>query len=245
MKLNADLGESFGHWQSSSDEDLMPFIDQANLACGYHAGDPKVLERTISIVKKHKVSLGAHPSYPDLQGFGRRSMRIPAAELIPMLHAQIAVVEGMAKCQGVALQYIKPHGALYNDMMQHAQVFEDVLAALTSYHQRYPLMIQALANNDFHQQLADQQGVSLIYEAFADRRYTSTGYLASRQVAGAVLAPHEALEQARRLIEKHQVISDQGKTITIQADSLCVHGDTPSALQMAIKIRDMLGERRD
>jgi UPF0271 protein len=243
MKLNADLGESFGHWQSSSDQEIMPYIDQANVACGYHAGDPQVLAHTISSVKTHSVSLGAHPSYPDLQGFGRRSMRIPAAELIPMLHAQIAVVEGMAKCQGVALEYIKPHGALYNDMMQDAKVFEDVIAAVTRFHKVYPLMIQTLVNNDFHQQLASQNAVPLIFEAFADRRYTSSGYLVSRQVPGAVLAPHEALEQAKRLIDSKEVVSDQGKIIKIQADSLCVHGDTPSALQMAIKIRTMLGER--
>jgi UPF0271 protein len=243
MKLNADSGESFGHWQSSSDADIMPYIDQANVACGYHAGDPQVLERTISIVKTHNVSLGAHPSYPDLQGFGRRSMRIPAAELIPMLHAQIAVVEGMAKCQGLALKHIKPHGALYNDMMQDAQVFEDVIAAVARYHTRYPLMVQALVNNDFHNQVAMRNGVSLIFEAFVDRLYTSSGYLTSRQVSGAVLTPDKALEQAKRFIDKQEVVSDQGKVIRIHADSLCVHGDTPSALKMAIKIRAMLGER--
>jgi UPF0271 protein len=243
MKLNADLGESFGHWQATSDQDIMAYIDQANVACGYHAGDPKVLQRTVALVKRHNVSLGAHPSYPDLQGFGRRSMRIPADELIPMIHAQMAIVEGMAKCQNVALEYVKPHGALYNDMMQHAQVFEDVVSAMAEYHQRYPLMIQALANNDFHRQIASHHNIDLIFEAFADRRYTATGYLESRQNPDAVLSSVEALDQARLLIERGEVITDQGKRISIAADSLCVHGDSPDALKMVSQIREMLQQQ--
>jgi len=240
MKLNADLGENYGRWQSSTDQDVMPYIDQANLACGYHAGDPKVLQTTIALVKEQGVSLGAHPSYPDLQGFGRRSMRIPADELIPLLHAQIAVVEGMAKCQQLRLEYVKPHGALYSDMMQYPQVFEDVVSAIGQYHYCYPLMIQALANNDFHKEVAARHGVSLMFEAFADRRYTANGYLLSRNVPGAVLDETEAFEQAKRLIEKQQVISETGSELNIQADSLCVHGDSPSALELVIKIRDLL-----
>jgi UPF0271 protein len=240
MKLNADLGESYGRWQSTTDQDVMPYIDQANVACGYHAGDPKVLAATLALVKKHNVSLGAHPSYPDLQGFGRRSMRIPADELIPMLHAQIALVEGMAKCQGLNVDYVKPHGALYNDMMQFPQVFEDVVSALSSYHQVLPLMIQALINNDFHKHIAERHSVPLIFEAFADRRYTADGYLTSRQNEGAVLDEQGAIEQAKRLVQDKQVVAENGKLINIAADSLCVHGDSPSALQMVIDIRQLL-----
>lgn len=240
MKLNADLGESFGRWQSTTDQDLMPFIDQANLACGYHAGDPKVLKNAISLVKEHNVSLGAHPSYPDLQGFGRRSMRLTSDELIPLLHAQIAIVEGMAKCQQVELAYVKPHGALYNDMMQQPQVFEDVISALANYHRVYPLMVQALFNNDFHKQVAKQHSVPLIFEAFVDRRYTATGYLVSREQPGAVLTEAEALAQANQLIRHRSVIAENSKEIAIDASSLCVHGDSPSALAMVMKIRRML-----
>jgi UPF0271 protein len=240
MKLNADLGESFGHWQSSTDAHVMPYIDQANVACGYHAGDPKVLAATIALIKTHCVSLGAHPSYPDLQGFGRRSMRIPGNELIPMLHAQLAIVEGMAKCQQVSLDYVKPHGALYNDMMKYPEVFEDVISAISQYHQTYPLMIQALTNNDFHKELAHRHRVTLIFEAFTDRRYTATGYLLSRQQPDAVLNEEESLEQAQRLIEDKQVIAENKKVIDIDASSLCVHGDSPSALKLVQNIRTML-----
>lgn len=240
MKLNADLGENYGRWQSTTDQDVMPYIDQANLACGYHAGDPKVLQQTIKLVKQHSVSLGAHPSYPDLQGFGRRSMRIPADELIPLLHAQMAVVEGMAKCQALTLEYVKPHGALYNDMMQYPQVFEDVLSAISQYHKRYPLMIQALANNDFHKEVAQRHGVALLFEAFADRRYTASGYLLSRQSPGAVLNELEAFEQAKRLIHQNEVISETGTVLKLDASSLCVHGDTPSALELVVNIRKLL-----
>ena len=240
MKLNADLGESYGGWGENSDPDIMPFIDQANVACGYHAGDPKVMVSTITLLKQYDVSLGAHPSYPDLQGFGRRSMRIPADELIPMIHAQMAMLEGLAKCQGVVLEYVKPHGALYNDMMQYAQVFEDVVSAMSSYHQTLPLMIQALSNNDFHLELAERHKVPLILEAFADRRYTASGYLTSRQNEGAVLTAQEALAQAKSLIHDKQVVAENGKMINIDASTLCVHGDSPSALAMVKDIRQLL-----
>ncbi|MFC4699208.1 5-oxoprolinase subunit PxpA [Glaciecola siphonariae] len=243
MKLNADLGESFGRWQSTTDADVMPYIDQANVACGYHAGDPKVLAHTIGLVKQYGVSLGAHPSYPDLQGFGRRSMRMPADELIPLIHAQIAIVEGMAKCQHLALDYVKPHGALYNDMMLYPQVYEDVVTAISQYHAPLPLMIQALANNDFHIELAKKQGVTLLFEAFADRRYTANGYLMARTNEGAVLDADHALAQAKALIDDGCVIADDGKRIALRADTLCVHGDTPSALSMLTQIRDYLDSR--
>lgn len=240
IKLNADLGESFGNWQSDVDQDIMPYIDQANVACGFHAGDPKVLQATIQLVKQNKVSLGAHPSYPDLQGFGRRSMRIPGEDLIPIIHAQIAIVEGMAKCQGVNLHYVKPHGALYNDMMQFPQVFEDVVQSMASYHIRYPLMVQALASNKLQTEIARKFNVELIFEAFADRRYSDTGYLLSRQKQGAVLNEEQAFEQAKRLIHKQEVVTDSGSVVPIKASSLCVHADSPSALEMVRRIRQIL-----
>src|SRR5690606_37319966 len=127
MKLNCDLGESFGSWQMGLDADVMPYIDMANIACGFHAGDADVMAKTLQLAKQHGVAVGAHPSYPDLQGFGRRSMALSASEIINTMRYQIAALDGMALSAGVALSYVKPHGALYNDMMSKPAEFEAVL----------------------------------------------------------------------------------------------------------------------
>ncbi|MFC3121569.1 5-oxoprolinase subunit PxpA [Agaribacter flavus] len=240
MKLNADLGESFGHWQQMADAEVMPYIDQANLACGYHAGDARTMQMSLALAKNHGVEIGAHPSYPDLQGFGRRSMRIPQDELMAMIHAQIATLEGMAKCQGLVLNYVKPHGALYNDMMRDIEIFEDLAFAVSQYHKLYPLMIQALADNSLQQTIASKYGIGLMYEAFADRQYKADGSLLSRQQKGAVLDADASVLQAKTLIEKGIVVSDIGTPIPLQADSICVHGDNPQALNAVKEIRVLI-----
>lgn len=242
MKLNADLGESYGNWQQDVDADVMPYIDQANIACGYHAGDAKTMQATLSLAKQYGVDIGAHPSYPDLQGFGRRSMRIPREDLVPIIHAQIATLEGMAKCQGLHVQYVKPHGALYNDMMKDTEVFEDIAVAIHEYHTKYPLMIQSLANNDRQIEVAEKYSVSLMYEAFADRRYTASGRLQSRQGVGAVLNAQQTLAQAKALIDSGTVTTNSGEQIHLKINSLCVHGDNPEALSVVKKIRMLLSD---
>ena len=146
LLLNCDLGESFGSWTMGLDEQAMPHIDLANIACGFHGGDPDVMVRTLKLAKQHHVTIGAHPSYPDLQGFGRRSMQCSASEIINLIHYQVAALDGMAQNQGLALSYIKPHGALYNDMMAKAEVWQAVLQAVASYHKPLKLMILATAN---------------------------------------------------------------------------------------------------
>lgn len=240
MQINADLGESYGSWNMGNDAEIMPFIDQANVACGYHAGDPLVMQTAIGLAKQHHVDLGAHISYPDLQGFGRRSMHIAQAELIPMIQAQIATLEGLAKCQNMALTHIKPHGALYNDMMQNTEVFITILRAIAGYHQPYPLVIQALVDNQQHIALAKQYGVSIILEAFADRAYTDEGYLQSRSQVGAVLSLKQAIMQASKLINRQAITSFNGKPLSIHADTLCVHSDTPVALELSEKVHALI-----
>jgi len=239
MQLNADLGESFGSWKMGNDAEIMPFIGLANVACGYHAGDPLVMQSVIGLAKQHQVDIGAHVSYPDLAGFGRRSMQIPKRELIAIIHAQIAVLEGMAKCQNVSLSHVKPHGALYNDMMKDMQLFESIVEALSTYHYSYPLMIQALANNDAHQTFAKQHKVALIYEAFADRAYTDEGFLQPRNQANAVLNASQALEQAVKLIKHGKVKTVNGTMLKLKASTLCVHSDNEASLQLC---RDIYAE---
>ena len=143
MLLNCDLGESYGSWTMGLDAEVMPHIDQASIACGFHGGDPVTMRRTLALAARCGVAVGAHPSYPDLVGFGRRSMNLSAEEIIASLHYQVAALEGMALGQGLALSYVKPHGALYNDMMAKPEVRAAIMQALADYHRPLPLMLQA------------------------------------------------------------------------------------------------------
>lgn len=240
LLLNCDLGESFGSWTMGLDEQAMPHIDLANIACGFHGGDPDVMVRTLKLAKQHGVTIGAHPSYPDLQGFGRRSMHCSASEIVNLIHYQVAALDGMAQCQGLNLSYIKPHGALYNDMMAKPEVWQAVLQAVASYHKPLKLMILATADAAQYQQQAAAAGVSLLLEAFADRRYTDAGKLTPRSQAGAVLHGAEVLAQVRQLVAQGSVTTDSGKTLPLAADTLCVHGDNVAAITQLTEIRELL-----
>lgn len=244
MKLNADLGESYGHWQFDADANVMPYIDMANIACGYHAGDANAMHAAIVSAKTYGVEIGAHPSYPDLQGFGRRSMRIPRPELTNMLHAQIATLEGMAKCQQMNIGYVKPHGALYNDMMKNQRIFEDIVYALSTYHTKYPIVVQALPNNQLHQSIADDHGINVLFEAFCDRAYDNAGFLVSRDTDGAVLDSEGSIQQAVSIIRDGCVTSIDGKRLELHVNTLCVHGDNPQALAITQTLRSFINEQK-
>lgn len=240
LLLNCDLGESFGSWQMGLDDHAMPFIDLANVACGFHAGDADVIKRTLLLAKAHSVNIGAHPSYPDLQGFGRRSMICSESEIINLLHYQIAALDGMAQCHGLTLSYVKPHGALYNDMMSKPNVWRAVLAAIASYYKPLKLMILATADAATFQQQAHDLGVSLLLEAFADRRYTPEGTLVPRSQPGAVLHGDAVLAQVNQLITSGSVTTSNGSILPLAADTLCVHGDNVAAITQIQQIRELL-----
>ena len=240
MKINSDLGESYGVWSMGSDSNVMPFIDQANLACGFHAGDPLVIQKTLTLAKQFNVSVGAHPSYPDLLGFGRRSMRCSARELIALIHYQIAALDGMAKIQDIVLDYVKPHGALYNDMMSDFDIFKTILMAVNKYPKKLALMVQASINNDMYQQQADNLGIKLYFEAFADRCYDDDGRLLSRNQVGAVLSKPDMLLQVKQLANQSIITTNSGKNLNIKADSICVHGDNLAAVNAIGEIRALL-----
>lgn len=233
MQINCDLGESFGAWQMGRDEELMPLLQQANIACGFHAGDPSVIRRTLLLAKQHNVAIGAHPSYPDLAGFGRRSMAMSAEQLIDTLLYQIAALDGMAASHDLDLVYVKPHGALYNDMMRDPKVLTAVLQALAQYHRPLKLMVQSLPDNQATLALAAQWQVSLLFEVFADRAYEDDGRLRSRQHNDAVLSPTQASNQVARLLASGEMLSVTGKVLTLAADSICVHGDGAQAYDIA------------
>ncbi|APD86503.1 hypothetical protein BM527_10615 [Alteromonas sp. Mex14] len=245
MKLNCDLGESYGAWSMPIESAIMAEIDQANIACGFHAGDPLVMKQAIFLAKTHGVAIGAHPAYPDLQGFGRRSMTIGADELIAMIQYQVSALAGMAELSGATVSYVKPHGALYNDMMKSHTIRRAVMQSVAEINAQISqepltLMVQATARNDVIKEEAKEWALPLYFEAFSDRRYTDEGLLQSRTIEGAVLNEDEALAQAERLIESGIVITASGSTLKVEADSLCVHGDTKGAVSIAQRIRKFL-----
>ncbi|RZF98638.1 5-oxoprolinase subunit PxpA [Pseudoalteromonas sp. CO348] len=242
MLLNCDLGESFGAWKMGLDEHVMPHIDMANVACGFHAGDPDVLAQTLKLVNTHQVTLGAHPSYPDRQGFGRRSMQLSEQEIINALHYQIAAIEGMAKVQGLTLNYVKPHGALYNDMMKSQRILSCVIKAISHYPSELKLMVLTTAQQASHQQLADDYNVSLIFEAFADRLYTDEGLLTPRSEAGAVHDKSALLAQVKQLHQQGSVTTASGKSLSLRADTLCVHGDNEASIALIEEIRNVINQ---
>ncbi|GAB3020484.1 5-oxoprolinase subunit PxpA [Bowmanella dokdonensis] len=240
MLLNCDLGESYGNWTMGLDDQVMPFIDQANIACGFHAGDPQVMARTLKLAKQHGVQIGAHPAYPDLQGFGRRSMPHTHQELVNMLHYQMGALSAMARAQGMQLTYVKPHGALYNDMMASDKIFQAVLDALASFPETLKLMLLASGDADSYRATAKEAGVELLFEAFADRRYLDNGHLTPRSEPDAVLDSEQVLAQVKLLAREGVVITRSGKRLALNPDTLCVHGDNPHAVAMVRQIRDLL-----
>ncbi|WP_114325466.1 5-oxoprolinase subunit PxpA [Candidatus Colwellia aromaticivorans] len=241
MKLNCDLGESFGSWSMGLDEQVMPHIDQANIACGFHAGDPLVMQKTLELAKAHHVTVGAHPGYPDLVGFGRRSMNCSTDEIIALVTYQVAAIDGVAKSLGLELEYVKPHGALYNDMMVNKNVREAILNALSKYHKPLKLMLQATPQIEQHKTEAKTFGIDILSEAFADRCYADDGKLLSRSKVGAVHNKDMMLAQVKQLKEQGCVTTVNGNVLVLNADSLCVHGDNIEGVQAIEAIRELIG----
>lgn len=235
MRLNCDLGESFGIYQVCDESKIIPLIDQANIACGFHGGDPSTISQSLALCVRYNVAVGAHPSYPDLQGFGRRSMVMSSTELIDCLLYQVSAISGLASLKGTSVEYVKPHGALYNDMMRDENVFNSVLQAVAHFGRDVSLMVLATPHYTMLNERAASFGVPLLFEAFADRRYTPSGQLTPRTEPSAVLNHEHAVQQAQSFIEGEALFP---------IDSLCVHGDSEGALQMVKQIRDKISNQR-
>lgn len=240
MKLNCDLGESFGAWTMGLDSEVMPHVDQANIACGFHGGDPLVMQKTLALAKQHQVSIGAHPSYPDLVGFGRRSLDCSTEEIIALLHYQVAALDGMATAQGLSIDYVKPHGALYNDMMKKPKVFTAILTALAKYPKPLALMLQATPEIEAYKAQASKLGLTVYSEAFADRCYNDEGRLLARSESGAVLKKAAMLAQVKQLAEQGTITTISGKVVPLNVDSLCVHGDNLEGVQAIGEIKALI-----
>lgn len=242
ISLNCDMGESYGLWRMGNDQHVMPHIDLTNIACGFHASDPHIMAQTLGLASKHQVKVGAHPGYPDLQGFGRRSMTMEHTELSHILIYQIGALSALAHSQGLSLNHVKPHGALYNDMQRDLGLFEAVCQAVAHFH--LPLMTLATPNRDPFLDCADRYDVPLLFEAFIDRAYLASGTLAPRAQPGAVLSdPDAILDQANQIIRYQKVKTLDGEILPIDADTLCIHGDNPSSILIAQRLRQIIDQQ--
>ena len=241
MKLNCDMGESLGSWTMGNDAEIMPYIDMANIACGFHASDPDIMSNTVALAKQHDVSVGAHPGYADLQGFGRRSIPHTKAQITHLILYQVGALQGICRLHEVNVDYIKPHGALYNDMMKDIELFTAVIEAAKQL--QLPLMILATNNSDYLH-IAQRANVTLIHEGFVDRRYTNDKQLAPRSLKGAVIEDiDEVNNQALSLISGSRFNSIDNVPIQIDVDTLCIHGDGSDALAFAQHLRNVIGEQ--
>ncbi|SDR31801.1 UPF0271 protein [Thermostaphylospora chromogena] len=239
IDLNADLGEGFGVWRLGDDESLLDIVTSANIACGFHAGDPLTIRRTCAAAIERGVRIGAQVSYRDLAGFGRREMDVDPEELSAEVLYQLAAVDGMARVAGGRVSYVKPHGALYNRVCRDPEQAEAVVAAVAAYDPGLPVL--TLPGSAVHDAAA-RHGVATVNEAFADRAYTPAGALVSRREPGALLHdPGEVAARAVRMAVEGKVAAADGATeVPVDARSICVHGDTPGAVSLARSVREAL-----
>lgn len=231
IDLNCDMGESFGNYQIGNDDLVMPYITSCNVACGFHGGDPLQIEKTIKNALKYGLQIGAHPSFPDLQGFGRRYMKIPPKELKAIIKYQIAAVKGITESLGGKLAYVKPHGALYNTAANESEVAESIVNAIKE--MGTDIAFLGLAGSEPMRKTAEHAGIRFVAEAFADRRYTADGRLQSRSIDGAVIHdPTKTAEQVLSLVQNKRVICNEGTPVSVRAQSVCIHGDNPKVTQI-------------
>ena len=238
INLNSDLGESFGAWKIGGDDAMLTIVNSANVACGYHGGDPLVMLKTVELAKKNNVSIGAHPSFPDLQGFGRRRMDIPADELEAMLIYQIGALDACARAQGARVTHVKPHGALSNIGSADRKVADAIARAVHRLDSTLILLAPAASQMFL---AGKEQGLPVVEEVFADRAYLDDGNLVPRSQPGAMIHGAEAsLEHVKRMIDEQALVSINGKRIPVNPQSICVHGDNAEAIAVAKALREGL-----
>ena len=241
IKLNCDMGESFGIWKMGLDEEIMPYVDMANLACGFHASDPLTMTKAVILAMKHQVEIGAHPGYQDLVGFGRRSMLCSLEEIKAIVIYQIGALAGICKSHNTHISYVKPHGALYNDMMKDENIFKAILSGISSYNKELKLMILSSSKNEEYSSIAMNYGISLYYEVFADRNYNDDGSLVARSNENAVIHDEfEVMDRITLLKENGYLYSINKQRLFLRPHTICVHGDNEQALEFVKNIRKLL-----
>ena len=241
IDLNSDVGESFGAYQLGLDEEVIPHITSANIACGFHAGDPAVMRKTVFLAKQFGVEAGAHPGYPDLMGFGRRNIDATPEEVQDYVIYQMGALQAFARSQGLKLQHVKAHGALYNMAVANPKLWEAMAEGVARVDREVILVVLATSNRGPLLEIRRRHGVRIAFEAFPDRAYKNDGSLAPRREKGAVIHDHEVVAQrALKMALEGKVIATDGTEIELKADTLCVHGDNPSAVQVVKKIRETM-----
>lgn len=239
IDLNCDMGESFGNYKLGEDEKMLDYVTSANIACGFHAGDPVVMARTVKLAVEKGVVVGAHPSYPDLQGFGRRKMDMTPDEVEALVLYQVGALAGFAKAYGAELVHVKAHGMLYNTAALEAPLAKAIARGIARFSR--DLIMVCLASSSLMIEEAEKAGLKVAREAFADRGYNADGTLVSRRLPNSVFSdPKQALEQVLSLVKKGELTAADGSTVKLQADTVCIHGDGPAALPIARTLREEL-----
>ena len=239
MDLNADLGESFGAWTLGDDARLVEHLTSANLACGFHAGDFRVMEATVALCREAGVAVGAQPGYPDLLGFGRRPLPFEPDEVESLVRYQIGALEAFCRAAGVEMQHVKPHGALYNQAAADRTLARAIARAVARFSRELALF--GLASSEPMAAAAADAGLRFVPEAFADRRYLPDGSLQPRSRAGAVIEDAaDAAAQALMIATDGAVVAIDGSRVALRAESICCHGDTPGAVEIAASVRSAL-----
>jgi UPF0271 protein len=234
IDLNCDLGESFGSWKMGADEEIIPLISSANIACAFHAGDPLVMQKTVALAKQQGVSVGAHPGFPDLQGFGRRNMALSPAEVKACVQYQIGSLDAFCRAAQVTLAHVKPHGALYNMAAKDVALAMAIAEGIAEIHPR--LILLGLAGS-LMIEAAKDAGLPVAQEVFADRAYEEDGSLVARAKPGAMITDEdEAISRVIGMVKNGTVRAITGREIPVRADSVCVHGDGPKALLFVQKL---------
>jgi UPF0271 protein len=238
MDLNADLGESFGRWTLGDDERLVAHLTSANLACGFHAGDFRVMETTVALCRRAGVAVGAQPGYPDLLGFGRRPMAFEPDEVESLVRYQIGALEAFCRANGVEMQHVKPHGALYNQAATDPTLAAAIARAVGRFSR--DLLLYGLASSEPMASAAADAGLRFVPEAFADRAYQPDGTLQPRSASGSLIADPAAAAERAVEIASGSVAATDGSRVPIEAETICCHGDTPGAVDIAAAVRRAL-----
>lgn len=238
IDLNCDMGESFGAWTMGDDDEIINYVSSVSVACGFHAGDPTTIRKTVENALEKNISIGAHPSYPDLQGFGRREMSLTAREIYDAVLYQIAAVKGICESVGAKMRHVKPHGALYNRAAQNAETAAAIAAAIHSLDAN--LRVYGLSGS-FLISEAEKLGLNAVSEVFADRTYQNDGSLTPRNVANALIVDvSQAVAQVRQMVESQTVKTVENEIIFIKAETVCIHGDGRNAAVFARALRENL-----
>jgi len=237
IDLNADVGESFGPWPMGADEALVPLVSSVNIACGGHAGDATTILRTAALAVRHGVAIGAHPGYPDLAGFGRRDLDLTPDELRATVVVQVGAVIAGARVAGAAVRHVKPHGAMYNHAARDPAMAGTIAAAIRDLD---PALVLVGLAGSASIEAARAIGLRVAEEGFADRRYEPDGSLRSRRLEGALLGPADAAAQAVSIARAGVVMATDGSTVAVRADTICIHGDGPAAVETATAVRAAL-----